>query len=61
MQNVFTSEYKSIIFRRLNNTQECPVVQRIDLSQNDGNVDRTNFVESTYVKTIKHYGIGVLD
>ena len=51
VKNVFTSEYKSIIFKILHNNQECLVIQRIDLSQNYGNSDIINFIDGTYVKT----------
>ena len=45
VQNVFTSEYKSRLSRVLHNTQECSVVQGIDLNQNDWNEDIINFIQ----------------
>ena len=51
MENVFTSENKSRTFRSMHNSQECPFVQRIDLSQNYRNVDIINFIKTSYVKT----------
>ena len=59
MQNIFTSEYKSWLFRRLHSTQESLVVQSIYLSQNDGNADIINFIDVSYVK-IENYDIGVV-
>ena len=51
VQNVFTSEYRSKIFRSPHNTQECSVFQRIYISRNNGNADIINFIDAIYVKT----------
>ena len=51
MKNLFTSEYKSRIFKILYNTQECLVIQRIYLSTNYGNSDIINFIDASYIKT----------
>ena len=51
MKNVFTSEYKSRIFKILYNTQECLVIQRIYLSTNYVNSDIINFIDASYIKT----------
>ena len=51
MENIFTSEYKSRLFRSLHDNQECSVIQNIYLSRNDGNAYIINFIDASYVKT----------
>ena len=49
--NIVTSEYKSRIFKSLHKTEECLVVQRIDLIQNYGNADIINCFDAIYIQT----------